>query len=100
VCLISKFVCIDANVFLRFVAGVINREKVPGFERLLWRACRGNVFLRYTEIEMPMEDPITVRFIEMYSVYGKSGGNGFYILICRDSLFTNVYLSSFSKETN
>jgi V-type H+-transporting ATPase subunit a len=48
---------------LGFVAGVINREKVPGFERLLWRACRGNVFLRYTEIEMPMEDPITGQLV-------------------------------------
>ncbi|XP_062520167.1 V-type proton ATPase 116 kDa subunit a1-like [Corticium candelabrum] len=44
---------------LGFVAGVINRERVPGFERLLWRACRGNVFLRYTEIENAMEDPVT-----------------------------------------
>ena len=43
-----------------FVAGVILRKRVPGFERLLWRACRGNVFLRYTEIEHPMEDPVTV----------------------------------------
>ena len=42
------------------MAGVINRERVPGFERLLWRACRGNVFLRYTEIENAMEDPVTV----------------------------------------
>ena len=44
----------------RFVAGVIAREKVPAFERILWRACRGNVFLRYTEIETALEDPHTV----------------------------------------
>eukprot|EP00118_Oscarella_pearsei_P024819 m.306871 g.306871 ORF g.306871 m.306871 type:complete len:850 (+) comp41660_c0_seq1:92-2641(+) len=44
---------------LSFVAGIIHRERVPGFERLLWRACRGNVFLRYTEVEHEMEDPVS-----------------------------------------
>lgn len=46
---------------LGFVAGVINRERVPGFERMLWRISRGNVFLRQVEIEKPLEDPATVR---------------------------------------
>jgi len=27
---------------------------------MLWRACRGNVFLRQAEIETPLEDPSTV----------------------------------------
>ncbi|KAL3836931.1 hypothetical protein ACJMK2_022337, partial [Sinanodonta woodiana] len=44
---------------LGFVAGVILREKIPAFERMLWRVCRGNVFLRQAEIETPLEDPIT-----------------------------------------
>ncbi|XP_044726479.1 V-type proton ATPase 116 kDa subunit a1 isoform X3 [Chrysoperla carnea] len=42
---------------LGFVAGVILRERLPAFERMLWRACRGNVFLRQAEIETPLEDP-------------------------------------------
>ena len=45
---------------LIFVAGVIVREKLPPFERMLWRACRGNVFLRQSEIETCLEDPTTV----------------------------------------
>lgn len=45
----------------RFVAGVIGRERIPTFERMLWRVCRGNVFLRQSEIEDPLEDPTTVR---------------------------------------
>ncbi|KAJ8937443.1 hypothetical protein NQ314_011832, partial [Rhamnusium bicolor] len=44
---------------LGFVAGVINRERVPAFERMLWRISRGNVFLRQSEIEKPLEDPAT-----------------------------------------
>jgi V-type H+-transporting ATPase subunit a len=44
---------------LTFVAGVISRERMPVFERVLWRACRGNVFLRQAEILQPLEDPIT-----------------------------------------
>uniref|UniRef100_A0AAY5L060 V-type proton ATPase subunit a n=1 Tax=Esox lucius TaxID=8010 RepID=A0AAY5L060_ESOLU len=44
---------------LIFVAGVISRERIPTFERMLWRVCRGNVFLRQAEIEDPLEDPTT-----------------------------------------
>ncbi|XP_053998617.1 V-type proton ATPase 116 kDa subunit a 1-like [Hylaeus anthracinus] len=44
---------------LEFVAGVINRERVPAFERMLWRISRGNVFLRQAELEKPLEDPAT-----------------------------------------
>ncbi|VBB28384.1 unnamed protein product [Acanthocheilonema viteae] len=42
-----------------FVAGVIQRERLPAFERLLWRACRGNVFLRQSEIAEPLIDATT-----------------------------------------
>uniref|UniRef100_A0A6Q2XLP3 V-type proton ATPase subunit a n=1 Tax=Esox lucius TaxID=8010 RepID=A0A6Q2XLP3_ESOLU len=42
-----------------FVAGVIGRERIPTFERMLWRVCRGNVFLRQADIEDPLEDPVT-----------------------------------------
>ncbi|XP_076248904.1 V-type ATPase subunit a family protein Vha100-2 [Calliopsis andreniformis] len=44
---------------LEFVAGVINRERVPAFERMLWRISRGNVFLRQVELDKPLEDPST-----------------------------------------
>lgn len=42
------------------MAGVILRERLPAFERMLWRACRGNVFLRQAMIEQPLEDPSNV----------------------------------------
>lgn len=44
---------------LGFVAGVIQRERVPAFERMLWRISRGNVFLRRVELDKPLEDPAT-----------------------------------------
>ncbi|XP_071505481.1 V-type proton ATPase 116 kDa subunit a 1-like [Diadema antillarum] len=48
-----------ASVTLDFVAGVIERERVPAFEQMLWRVSRGNVFLRYAEIPTPFSDPAT-----------------------------------------
>jgi V-type H+-transporting ATPase subunit a len=38
---------------------VIARERLPAFERLLWRACRGNVFLRQSEITESLIDTNT-----------------------------------------
>ncbi|XP_025832235.1 V-type proton ATPase 116 kDa subunit a [Agrilus planipennis] len=54
------------SVQLGFVAGVILRERIPPFERMLWRACRGNVFLRQAEIETPLEDPSSVSCINTF----------------------------------
>lgn len=44
---------------LGFVAGVINRERVFGFERMLWRISRGNVFLKRSDLDEPLKDPST-----------------------------------------
>ena len=51
---------INSLLFFSFVAGVILLEKLHSFERLLWRACRGNVFLRHSQISDALEDPISV----------------------------------------
>nr|CAD7571407.1 unnamed protein product [Timema californicum] len=47
------------GVKLGFMSGVIPRERVPGFERMLWRLSRGNIFLRQAELEQPMKHPVT-----------------------------------------
>ncbi|XP_075240607.1 V-type proton ATPase 116 kDa subunit a 1-like isoform X7 [Convolutriloba macropyga] len=44
---------------LGVVAGVIKRELLGAFERVLWRVCRGNVFLKHADIEEPLIDPTT-----------------------------------------
>lgn len=60
--LITNFFCLFASLQSlqnSFVAGVILRERLPGFERMLWRTCHGNVFLKQAPIELPLEDPHT-----------------------------------------
>lgn len=47
-----------------FVAGVIPREKINSFERLLWRMLRGNLYIKNTEIEEPIKDPETNELVE------------------------------------
>lgn len=55
-----KFSKLEHNYFYRFVSGVVSRERVPGFEKMLWRISRGNVFLRQSAIENPLQDPTNV----------------------------------------
>ncbi|KAL4669833.1 hypothetical protein H8959_008387 [Pygathrix nigripes] len=49
---------------LGFIAGVINRERMASFERLLWRICRGNMYLKFSEMDAPLEDPVTKEEIQ------------------------------------
>ncbi|XP_055979957.1 V-type proton ATPase 116 kDa subunit a 4 [Sorex fumeus] len=44
---------------LGFTAGVVHRERMASFERLLWRVCRGNVYLKFSEMNVVLEDPVT-----------------------------------------
>eukprot|EP00735_Rhodelphis_limneticus_P009068 TRINITY_DN2518_c0_g1::TRINITY_DN2518_c0_g1_i1::g.19327::m.19327 TRINITY_DN2518_c0_g1::TRINITY_DN2518_c0_g1_i1::g.19327 ORF type:complete len:821 (-),score=262.11,sp/Q9SJT7/VHAA2_ARATH/45.57/0.0,V_ATPase_I/PF01496.14/3.8e-259,Vps5/PF09325.5/0.0081,Vps5/PF09325.5/2.8,DUF2216/PF10226.4/0.052,DUF106/PF01956.11/0.49,MutS_III/PF05192.13/1.8e+02,MutS_III/PF05192.13/2.4,CHASE3/PF05227.8/87,CHASE3/PF05227.8/1.8,Sec34/PF04136.10/0.36,Sec34/PF04136.10/3.2e+03,TMPIT/PF07851.8/2e+02,TMPIT/PF07851.8/0.38 TRI len=42
---------------LGFVTGVVPTEKCITFERVIFRATRGNVFLRFSHIDDPLTDP-------------------------------------------
>lgn len=44
---------------LGFVTGVLVEEKFASFERVLWRALRGNLFMKHQRIETLIEDPHT-----------------------------------------
>lgn len=44
---------------LEFVAGTLDRSRVPTFERVLWRVLRGNLYMNHTDIKEPFVDPTT-----------------------------------------
>jgi len=48
-----------AGFDLEFVAGTIERTRMPTFERILWRVLRGNLYMNYSEIEEPFVDPVS-----------------------------------------
>lgn len=42
-----------------FVCGVIARDKISAFERILWRSLRGNLYMNQSEIDESIVDPTT-----------------------------------------
>uniref|UniRef100_A0A665TQS2 V-type proton ATPase subunit a n=1 Tax=Echeneis naucrates TaxID=173247 RepID=A0A665TQS2_ECHNA len=58
---------LDTSIFVSpfsFVAGVVHPWKVPSFERLLWRACRGYIIVNFTEMEDRLEHPDTGEMVQ------------------------------------
>jgi V-type H+-transporting ATPase subunit a len=45
------------QVRLGYVSGVVPKAKAAAFERILFRATRGNMFLKQAPIEEPVVDP-------------------------------------------
>ncbi|CAI9286706.1 unnamed protein product [Lactuca saligna] len=48
---------LSKQVKLGFLTGLVPKEKAMAFERILFRATRGNVFLRQAPLEEPVVDP-------------------------------------------
>nr|GMD08658.1 V-type proton ATPase subunit A3 [Ipomoea batatas] len=57
---------LDASkqVRLGFITGLVPKEKSMAFERILFRATRGNVLLRQSEVDEPVIDPISGEKVE------------------------------------
>ncbi|KAK1304614.1 Vacuolar proton ATPase a3 [Acorus calamus] len=52
------------QVKLGFVSGLVPKEKSMAFERILFRATRGNMFLKQIPIEEPVTDPVSGEQVE------------------------------------
>ncbi|KAA3454210.1 V-type proton ATPase subunit a3 [Gossypium australe] len=50
---------LSKQVKLGFISGLVPREKSMAFERILFRATRGNVFLKQVPAEEPITDPVS-----------------------------------------
>lgn len=56
------------QVRLGFISGLVPREKAMAFERILFRATRGNVFLKQAVLEYPVVDPASSQKVNMIAV--------------------------------
>jgi V-type H+-transporting ATPase subunit a len=56
-----------------FVVGVILRERIPAFERMLWRASRGNVFLQHEDLKHPCDKDVLKSVFIIFSRGHKLG---------------------------
>ncbi|CAI0437872.1 unnamed protein product [Linum tenue] len=52
------------QVKLGFITGLVSKEKSLAFERIIFRATRGNVFLKQAAIEEPVTDPVSGEKVE------------------------------------
>ncbi|PON80789.1 ATPase, V0 complex, subunit 116kDa [Parasponia andersonii] len=55
---------VSKQVKLGFLAGFVPREKSMAFERILFRATRGNIFLKQSVVENPVTDPVSGEKVE------------------------------------
>ncbi|KAI7743675.1 hypothetical protein M8C21_004123 [Ambrosia artemisiifolia] len=64
--LLEQEMTIDSSkqVKLGYVSGLVPRDKSMAFERILFRATRGNVFLKQESIEEPVIDPVSGQKVE------------------------------------
>ncbi|KAK4437730.1 V-type proton ATPase subunit a3 [Sesamum alatum] len=52
------------QVKLGFITGLVPRDKSMAFERILFRATRGNVFLKQATVDEPVIDPVSGEKVE------------------------------------
>uniref|UniRef100_A0A8C5D8G1 V-type proton ATPase subunit a n=1 Tax=Gouania willdenowi TaxID=441366 RepID=A0A8C5D8G1_GOUWI len=65
----GSFSLLGTKVFMEstcvsFVAGVVHPWKVPSFERLLWRACRGFILVEFCEMDNQLVHPETGEMVQ------------------------------------
>ncbi|GAB0496401.1 hypothetical protein MMPV_007713 [Pyropia vietnamensis] len=60
----SSFVPTGTSSMLSFFSGVIARDRLAPFERVLFRATRGNCFTRFADVPVALVDPTTGETVE------------------------------------
>lgn len=55
------------QVKLGFVSGLVPKERSMAFERILFRATRGNMYLKQVAVDDPVTDPVSGE--KVYSFY-------------------------------
>uniref|UniRef100_A0AAR2LR44 V-type proton ATPase subunit a n=1 Tax=Pygocentrus nattereri TaxID=42514 RepID=A0AAR2LR44_PYGNA len=88
------------DIRLSFVAGVVHPWKVPAFERLLWRACRGYIIVDFWGMEEKLEVADTGEMVQwtvfLISFWGEQIGQKVK-KIC-DCFHTNTFAYPESSE--
>ena len=54
---------------LRFISGIINKDKLLRFERMLFRATRGNMLFNQTPSDEEIMDPSTSEMVMLISCF-------------------------------
>lgn len=64
----------DMDMRFSSLTGVVSMEEKLRFERMIFRATRGNVYVRFAPIKQPITDPVTGELIEkcVFIVFYKS----------------------------
>jgi len=64
----------DLDMRFSSITGVVSTEERPNFERMIFRATRGNCFVRFAPIKQPITDPETGQLTEksVFIIFYKS----------------------------
>lgn len=101
------------QVKLGYVSGLVSREKSMAFERILFRATRGNVFLKQVVLDDTVIDPVSgekvssctslcwCNFILFFNLHVILHYQYFIIIVLLDNYFQvekNVFITFYSGE--
>eukprot|EP01094_Clydonella_sp_ATCC50884_P023611 TRINITY_DN570_c1_g1_i1.p1 TRINITY_DN570_c1_g1~~TRINITY_DN570_c1_g1_i1.p1 ORF type:complete len:834 (-),score=357.09 TRINITY_DN570_c1_g1_i1:154-2655(-) len=83
----------DAARSSGFVTGVLLRDKLNTFTRVLWRALRGNLFLKHAEIDELIKDPNSGELVEksVFIIFYKGRNSGNKITKLCEAFGANLY---------
>ena len=82
------------QVKLGSLSGLVPKEKAMAFERILFRATRGNIFLRQEPIDEPVTDPVSGEKVGIYFF------STIFVYICIGDSLEKIVFLTLSKFSN